>query len=125
MVPMRLKLVLGVTSFITLCIGLGCASIRTHVSEVEEPEVYGGVRADARLIAHPHEMGDSKVGHFEPWAIVTYSIIDLPFSAALDTLLLPIDLTYQKPGASQDPGAVPSASPPNRVAGRIALPTAP
>jgi uncharacterized protein YceK len=108
---MRLKLVLGATSFITLCTGLGCTSIGTHVSD-EEPGVYTGVRADARLIAHPLEMDDSMVGHVEPWAIVTYSIIDLPFSAALDTLLLPIDLIYAQPGSSQDSGAVQSASPP-------------
>jgi uncharacterized protein YceK len=110
---MRLNLVLGATSFITLCIGLGCTSIGMHVSD-EEPEVYGGVRADALRIAHPHEMDDSVPGHIEPWAVVTYSIIDLPFSAAFDTLLLPIDLTYQKPMSSQDSGAVQSASPPNK-----------
>jgi hypothetical protein len=39
--------------------------------------------------------------------MVTYSVIDLPFSAALDTLLLPIDLTYH--GAK-----TPAASPPDK-----------
>ena len=58
----------------------------------EETKPYPGVRSDAELLAHPTGVGVPAV------AAVACGVIDLPLSAALDTLLLPIDLTYRKPG---------------------------
>src|SRR6266496_6774568 len=80
------------TGLILCC---GCASVVTHTQQGTEGKgVYSGVRADAWLLSHPNSEGDAVVGHISPFIIVPCTIIDLPLSAALDTLLLPIDLTY-------------------------------
>jgi uncharacterized protein YceK len=76
----------------------------THIPG-KAPGIYAGVRADAGLIAHPNNVGDAVVGSIPPALVVTCCVIDLPLSLALDTALLPIDLTYHKPKkeASPDP----------------------
>lgn len=53
---------------------LGCGSIQNLV---EEPAVYGGVRFDLRGMDHDPES-------------MVFCLVDLPFSACLDTGLLPL-----------------------------------
>jgi uncharacterized protein YceK len=99
---MKASAIFVVASCVIVCAGPGCSSIGTHVPH-QEAGVYPGVRADGGLIAHPHVRDDPVVfGHISPGVVVAYSVVDLPFSAALDTLLLPIDLTYRKPKPAQD-----------------------
>ncbi|HNF28450.1 MAG TPA: hypothetical protein PKV80_28555, partial [Leptospiraceae bacterium] len=52
--------------------------------------IYGGIRADADFILksankehHPHSMAPD-------WLVLTLSLIDSPFAAALDTVFLPV-----------------------------------
>ena len=72
---------------------IGCASIARHTETPNEVGPYAGVRADAHLLANPNSVQKPPV---HPAIVVTLCVIDLPLSMALDTLLLPIDLTYRK-----------------------------
>lgn len=81
---------------ISLCAGtliIGCASIGRHTETQNEVGPYAGVRADAQLLANPNSVQKPPV---HPAIVVALCVIDLPLSMALDTLLLPIDLTYRK-----------------------------
>ena len=99
----------GVLRFLTttgfvLALCCGCTSIGTHTQQSSDGKgAYSGVRGDTQLLAHPDSIDDSVIGHVSPALVVPYSIIDLPLSAALDTLLLPIDLTYRQ---SEAPAAI-------------------
>ena len=64
----------------------GCASIGGRGDDRFYPGVYPGVRNHAYYFAHPEESDMPSV-----WWL---GIIDFPFSAALDTALLPWDLPY-------------------------------
>ena len=91
---------------IALCVVLvsccGCSSLATHIPN-KAPGPYGGVRADSKMITHPRAVNDSVVvGHIPRGVVRAYALLDLPFSAVVDTLLLPIDLTYRKPKQSPD-----------------------
>jgi len=66
----------------------GCASLTCRTPGEATP-VYPGVRADVLTIAHP-----TSDPPFNRTGNVICGIFDLPFSAVLDTLLLPIDLSY-------------------------------
>ena len=66
--------------------GSGCASVMGHKPAEEVPKPYPGVRMDAEQVGHPNGRGVPAV------PVVIMSVIDMPFSAALDTVLLPIDL---------------------------------
>ncbi|WP_343553146.1 YceK/YidQ family lipoprotein [Pantoea sp.] len=57
----------------------GCSSVMSHTGASQG--YYPGTRASAEMI------GDDKTS----WAIKPLAIIDLPFSAVLDTILLPWD----------------------------------
>ncbi|WGO83483.1 YceK/YidQ family lipoprotein [Arsenophonus apicola] len=57
----------------------GCSSIMTHVGPHQG--YYSGTKADSRILK------DSDTG----WVIKPLAMIDLPFSALLDTVLLPYD----------------------------------
>lgn len=72
----------------------GCGSLFTHTTTKKEVGLYPGVRTDADSLAHPNSIRKPPV---HPAIVVPASVIDLPLSAALDTLLLPIDLTYREP----------------------------
>ena len=90
-------LVAAALSFVA---GSGCASFMGHRPSDETAKPYPGVRIDARQIAHP-----STVAGVPAPAVVVWSILDFPFSAVLDTLLLPIDLlnlTSHSPGQRND-----------------------
>ena len=67
-----------------LIAGSGCASIAAHNKEPRNARAYPGVRDDAYFLTHPHE-ADMPV-------IQWLCIFDLPFSALIDTILLPGDL---------------------------------
>ena len=66
--------------------GSGCASIGGRGDSRFYPGVYPGVRNHAYYFAHPEESDRPSL-----WWL---GIIDFPFSAALDTALLPWDLPY-------------------------------
>jgi uncharacterized protein YceK len=91
--------------FIALCAALaaccGCSSLDAHIPN-KAPGVYAGVRKNVGLIVRPGkidspyfalDLSDSPV---VCCTSVTYGLIGLPFEAAMDTLLLPIDLTYDE-----------------------------
>lgn len=65
----------------------------THTQHSPEG-IYPGVRTDWRLLGRCNSVGDAAVGPISPFIVVPFAIVDLPLSATLDTLLLPIDLTY-------------------------------
>jgi uncharacterized protein YceK len=67
----------------------GCGSIGGRGGEGRYPVypgVYPGVRNDAHFIAHREDNDMPDLWWFK--------LVDLPFSAALDTVLLPWDLPY-------------------------------
>lgn len=71
---------------ILLC---GCSSLMTHVGPHQG--YYSGTKADSRILK------DSDTG----WVIKPLAMIDLPFSALLDTVLLPYDYFQADNIASQ------------------------
>jgi uncharacterized protein YceK len=69
----------------------GCTSI-WYRKYGTESGVYRGTRRDAELIAHPDRTNDKlPVGIAFP-----LTLVDLPLSGALDTVLLPADLVRNK-----------------------------
>jgi uncharacterized protein YceK len=84
--------------FQTVCCGAlltctSCGSLFSHTTTKKEVGPYPGVRDDVYLLAHPRSIREPPI---HPAVVVPVSIIDIPLSAALDTLLLPIDLTYRE-----------------------------
>ncbi|NBR84830.1 MAG: YceK/YidQ family lipoprotein [Proteobacteria bacterium] len=79
----------GIGLFVGACLLslTGCAAIgmRTNGSA---PEPYAGVKGNAHYLANP-QLADKPSLQF-------MNILDLPFSAALDTVLLPFDLSRNK-----------------------------
>ena len=74
----------------------GCASIWCHVDrDLDNARVYPGATQDARLLAHPNEITQMPKGIAYPFIVV-----DLPASAAVDTVLLPFDLFRHKSNAA-------------------------
>lgn len=66
----------------------GCSSVMTHTGG--EPGYYPGTRASVAMLQ------DDDTG----WAMTSVAAIDLPFSAVLDTLLLPYDYFHDTPRLS-------------------------
>ena len=91
------KLLFGLCIAFSAC--SGCGTLGTHIPN-QSPGVYAGVRADVKEIFHPSEINDGVIGHIPRGVLVPCFIIDLPLSAAMDTLFLPIDLTYRKQKAA-------------------------
>lgn len=76
----------------------GCASVMTHTQrDADGKGPYSGVRGDAWVLGHPNSVGDAVIGRVSPAIVVPLAFVDMPLSAGLDTLLLPIDLTYHPP----------------------------
>ena len=67
---------------------VSCASIAAHSSDSED-RVYPGVRDDFYFLFHPSEADYPQL----QWL----NIIDLPFSAILDTIFFPFDLLSSRP----------------------------
>jgi len=71
----------------------GCSSIAVHTGGgVSDVPVFQGAYYDLRLVGQP----TTASGFLPPAVSVIYGSLDLFPSAALDTLLLPIDLTFQR-----------------------------
>jgi uncharacterized protein YceK len=90
---MKNACILALARTLPLVICGGCTSLVVHTHADffgNKPPVYMGTTCDALLIAYPGAM----FVHAEvPAAIsISYGIIDLPPSVAMDTLLIPIDL---------------------------------
>ena len=88
-----------VISFVgILFVGSGCTSffLHTHSEQFRGSmtRVYPGTCANAELIVNPNII--NRDWHTPPPIIVTYGILDFIPSAALDTLLLPVDLATHK-----------------------------
>jgi len=78
---MKLMKSLSLSSLFVCCAltTSGCASVMSHTGG--DQGYYPGTRASARIIA------DDNSG----WVMKPLAVIDLPFSAVMDTLLLPWD----------------------------------
>ena len=87
------------TLCLVLCMCCGCTSLYLHTDP--EPwgksvtRVYPGLTSDATLVVHPNVINSD--WYTPPPIIVIYGLLDFAPSGALDTLLLPIDLTWKKP----------------------------
>lgn len=85
LIPLMRRLILVIYN--TICLNIfsclillsGCSSIMTHVGPHQG--YYSGTKADTRILK------DGDTG----WVIKPLAMIDLPFSALLDTILLPYD----------------------------------
>lgn len=82
---------------LVLSIVSGCSSIGAHINykTYTKYDYYAGTQSDIELLS---ELGEPCSGCFvdisSPALIIivgVYAIIDLPFSAVLDTVLLPVD----------------------------------
>ena len=93
-------------SVLLLLLCSGCGSLLVSHNMKSGP--YPGTRLDAHFIVHPSgdkinfsghsgETSDTEEtgGSFSP-VLLTLALVDLPFSIALDTLLLPWDLWYRE-----------------------------
>jgi uncharacterized protein YceK len=79
---MKEFLVLGCAGGTVVLFGAGCGSISAHEDNAP-PHMYAGVHRDAHDLAHPQDAGDPPMQYL--------NIIDFPFSATLDTILIPYD----------------------------------
>ena len=82
-------------AFIAMFFCAGCSSYfaRTQRYYGTDSRIYPGVMRDAKLIVHPDP------GYLTPAPVtVMCGLLDFIPSAALDTLLLPIDLTSPSAG---------------------------
>jgi uncharacterized protein YceK len=93
----------AISSPLLLLLCSGCGSLLVSHNASAGP--YPGARTDAHFIAHPSadinfgahgEPPPDKEQTRNPYApvVISLALVDLPFSAALDTLLLPWDLWY-------------------------------
>lgn len=79
MIAVKLYRLAGVVACLSLVTASGCSSMMTHSG----PNIgyYPGTRASAAVLRDENSS----------WVIRPLAAIDLPFSAILDTLLLPVD----------------------------------
>lgn len=66
----------------------GCGTI---ADMAENQSIYGGIQADARLIANPYLPKTQPPEYFAP--LVLFGLLDMPLSFCLDTVLLPVTVT--------------------------------
>ncbi len=79
----------GLVACVSLASASGCSSVMTHSGPSEG--YYSGTRASASVLTNKESS----------WVIKPLALIDLPFSAVLDTLLLPVD--YYRAGDTDSP----------------------
>jgi uncharacterized protein YceK len=111
---MKRRWKLLIASGMALATCSGCSSLTAHIPN-KAPGIYAGVRQNFQMVIHPGRIDAGPYagmidvsGSPIVWLyFVTYGTIGLPFETAVDTLLLPIDLTYHEP-------QVRAASPPNK-----------
>jgi len=74
----------------------GCGTVMNHTTDtMTRAGAYSGVRLDADTISYASEL-NSEGKHGAGWMIL-FLAIDMPISAVAETLLLPYDLTQDKP----------------------------
>jgi uncharacterized protein YceK len=78
-----MKALAALSACLPCLLELSCTSVAGRAMKVSPPGIYQSVEADL--------VGFSG-GHFPAWVVYPYCVIDLPFSAAFDTVLLPYDL---------------------------------
>ena len=90
-----------------LCLALvvlllvGCTSLGLLIEGKREQPIYAGVRGDFHLI---------KLWGPRPWMLF-YVLIDLPFSLVLDTILLPLTISWELSGSDTPEVEVKPAKP--------------
>ncbi len=87
MIAMKTYYLAGLLAGVSLAGTSGCSSFMSHSGP--DQGYYSGTRASAKIIA------DSNSG----WVMRPLAAIDLPFSAVMDTLLLPYD--YYRSGSDK------------------------
>lgn len=85
--PHVMNILRAITPLLLLCLHTGCASIGAREQD-GAGRSFAGVRNDAHYLAHPSEADQP--------GLQFMNIFDLPFSAVVDTLLLPYDLSVTK-----------------------------
>lgn len=87
---------------LTALLGAGCTSIRTRTElPATNWTLYPGIQRDAADLGDAFE-GKLKGPAWTPVMVVPILVIDLPFSALLDTVALPYDI-YRVEGRSATP----------------------
>lgn len=89
-----LIIIIGLVCVAVECfVGPGCGTLMRH-GKGEPPGVYRGVKADAEAIKEEAKYA---------WVIIPFTCIDLAICCVTDTLVLPLDLTGEKPPAKTEP----------------------
>ena len=84
-----MKLGLWIAAMLFLALGSGCSTIVSHSLSKGAPPAYAGTWMNSHFIKD----AASEVSSDLPAAVViTYGVIDFPFSLVADTLCLPYDL---------------------------------
>jgi uncharacterized protein YceK len=92
---MRKRHILG---FVMLTLCSGCGTVLSHTTTQDTViGPYSGVRTDVFMIGHANESSPDFPA--APW-IIPFCIIDVPLSAALDTIFLPYDAFQHQPEAN-------------------------
>ncbi|SFN56227.1 Uncharacterized conserved protein YceK [Izhakiella capsodis] len=89
MIALKITRKAGIVICLSL-VGSGCSSIMTHTGP--DQGYYPGTRACGDMIADSNNS----------WPLRSLAAIDLPFSALMDTLLLPMDYFRSGKDKSQD-----------------------
>jgi hypothetical protein len=113
-------------AFTLVCSGCGTVGNLALIDSPAEPTIYGGVRGDCELAKQALALDFEKVqqGHLLDCCFAavhaTFIAIDLPLSAAGDTLTIPLVLWGREAGRRQDattetPNPEAAAPPPTEV----------
>ena len=87
---MRLELVA-----LLVCVALcsGCSTVVSHALSKGPPPFYAGTWLDSHMIK---DAGGEAASDGGAALLLTYGVIDFPFSLVGDTICLPYDLTMRK-----------------------------
>ena len=113
---MSTRFILGV-AILVLC--SGCSTVLSHTATDSVVGPYSGVRLDCDLIGSANEKNPDFGA--TPW-IIPFCVIDIPLSAALDTVFLPYDLFQHQPETQSNtnqPANRCSQQPPRRPVDRL------
>lgn len=103
MSPRLLSALLAVTS-LSLC--GGCGTLEGNFNPALRSYYYRGVRQDLRYLAGEIPDGVNESARKLPLSLIFWPefkscvLADLPFSAAMDTINLPVDILYPLPRSS-------------------------
>lgn len=96
---MKTRLIAGLAS-LALCAGCSTAITHDKLNCSNSTGTYRGVRFDTTLLTHPEQIPTNSAA--PRVKTICFSVLDLPFSAVADTVLLPVDLTYHTTKAAED-----------------------